>query len=244
MAIVYSYPQSDGILSSDILVGTSTKLYAGKPINETKNFNVLDLGVFITGLDINNLDTVLHNGNTSLLDANVGRIGLFDQANLATMYISANNNTYTLKNVNANNIISAQQGLLSIYKTNSISGSFSTSLLTSSRTYQLPDASGTIALTTDIPDPITLTTIGTSGPATLIGDVLNIPEYSSGDKTYVFIQSTPAATWTITHNLNKYPSVSVVNTNNIIVYGQTTYINANELQIEFSAGFSGKAYMN
>lgn len=179
MAIVYSYPQNDGILSSDILVGTSTKLYAGKPINETKNFNVLDLGIFITGLDINNLDTVLHNGNTSLLDANVGRIGLFDQANLATMYISANNNTYTLKTVNANNTISAQQGLLSVYKTNSISGSFSTSLLNSNRTYQLPDASGTIALTTDIPDPITLTTVGTSGVATLIGDVLNIPNYSA-----------------------------------------------------------------
>lgn len=151
MAIVYSYPQNDGILSSDILVGTSTKLYAGKPINETKNFNVLDLGVFITGLGINNLDTVLHNGNTSLLDANVGRIGLFDQVNLATMYISANNNIYTLKTVNANNTISAQQGLLSVYKTNSVSGSLSTSLLNSSRTYQLPDASGTIALTSDIP---------------------------------------------------------------------------------------------
>lgn len=29
-------------------------------------------------------------------------------------------------------------------------------------------------------DPITLTTIGTSGPATFINDVLNIPQYSGG----------------------------------------------------------------
>jgi hypothetical protein len=90
---------------------------------------------------------------------------------------------------------------------------------------------------------LTLTTIGTSGPATLDGTVLNVPVYKS-DQTYVFVQSVPATTWTITHNLNKYPSVSVVNINNVVMYGDVTYLNTNQLQIEFSAGFSGKAYMN
>jgi len=180
MAIVYSYPQNDGILSSDILVGTSTKLYAGKPINETKNFNILDIGLFIVNLSYNNLDTVLHNGNTSLLGAEVGSIGLFDQSNLSYLPITASNNAFVFKNVNANSIIKAEQGLFSLYKSNSILGNFSTSLLNSSRTYQLPDASGTIALTSNIPSQITLTTTGSSGPATLISNVLNIPVYGGG----------------------------------------------------------------
>ena len=88
-----------------------------------------------------------------------------------------------------------------------------------------------------------LTTAGTSGPATLTDGILNVPVYQS-DQTYVFVQSVPSTTWTITHNLNKYPSVSVVNINNVTMYGEVIYIDENNLQIEFSAGFSGKAYMN
>jgi hypothetical protein len=65
-----------------------------------------------------------------------------------------------------------------------------------------------------------------------------------GDKTDVFVQSVPALVWNINHNLKKYPSVSVVNINNVLMYGNTTYIDENNLQIEFSAEFSGKAYMN
>lgn len=90
---------------------------------------------------------------------------------------------------------------------------------------------------------ITLTTVGDSGPATLTNDVLNIPEYKS-DVTYVFNQEVPSVLWEIEHNLGKYPSVTVVNINNVIMYGEVTYISENELKIEFSAGFSGKAYMN
>jgi hypothetical protein len=91
---------------------------------------------------------------------------------------------------------------------------------------------------------ITLTTTGSSGPATLVSGALNIPDYSQASSTFVYTQNTPAVLWTIQHNLNKFPSVSVVNINNILMYGQVTYIDANNLIIEFSAGFSGKAYMN
>jgi len=90
---------------------------------------------------------------------------------------------------------------------------------------------------------ITLTTTGSAGPATLVGSTLNVPDYSAS-ATFVYTQNTPAVTWTIQHNLNRFPSVSVVNINNLLVYGQVTYIDANNLIIEFSAGFSGKAYMN
>lgn len=75
-------------------------------------------------------------------------------------------------------------------------------------------------------------------------DVAVFNPFPTDDKNSVFVQSVPTATWEITHNLEKYPSVTVVNSNNITMYGQVTYINENQLRIEFSGGFSGKAYMN
>ena len=67
---------------------------------------------------------------------------------------------------------------------------------------------------------------------------------SSPDKTFEFTQGQPATTWTIQHNLNKFPSVSVVNNNNVVINGEITYIDNNNLTCTFSAGFSGKAYLN
>jgi len=69
------------------------------------------------------------------------------------------------------------------------------------------------------------------------------PEISA-DKNFVFSQGTPASTWTITHNLNKFPSVSVVNSANEVVYGEIDYTNVNSLTVTFNGGFSGKAYLN
>ena len=40
---------------------------------------------------------------------------------------------------------------------------------------------------------------------------------SSPDKTFEFDQGQPALVWTIQHNLNKFPSVSVVDTSNTVV---------------------------
>ena len=64
------------------------------------------------------------------------------------------------------------------------------------------------------------------------------------DANFVFTQGIPSATWNITHNLGKFPSVSVADTANQLMYGDTEYINENSLTITFSAPFSGKAYLN
>ena len=64
------------------------------------------------------------------------------------------------------------------------------------------------------------------------------------DKTFIFTQAVPATTWNITHNLGKFPSVSVINSNNVVINGEVTYIDNNNIQANFSAGFSGKAYLN
>ena len=62
--------------------------------------------------------------------------------------------------------------------------------------------------------------------------------------TYVHTQASPSTTWTINHNLNKKPSVTVVDSAETVVRGSVTYTDTNTLVLSFSAGFSGKAYLN
>ena len=63
-------------------------------------------------------------------------------------------------------------------------------------------------------------------------------------KTLVFEQAIPSNIWEIQHNLNKYPSVSIVDSAGSIVIGDVLYVDENFITITFSGGFSGKAYLN
>ncbi len=65
-----------------------------------------------------------------------------------------------------------------------------------------------------------------------------------GDKTYVHYQNVQSDTWEIQHNLDKYPSVTVVDSANNIVIGDIRYIDANNVVITFTVPFSGKAFCN
>lgn len=93
---------------------------------------------------------------------------------------------------------------------------------------------------------ITLEYIGGNGniKENYFYDLISFTPHPTGDKNFVFTQSTPSTDWIIQHNLNKFPSVNVVNINNVLMYGNVIYIDTNNLRIEFSAGFSGKAYVN
>lgn len=62
--------------------------------------------------------------------------------------------------------------------------------------------------------------------------------------TYVFTQSSASSTWTITHNLELFPSITVVDSSNNVVVGYSTYNSNNQITLQFSAPFAGKAYLN
>jgi hypothetical protein len=64
------------------------------------------------------------------------------------------------------------------------------------------------------------------------------------DKTFVFTQSTPANPWIINHNLDKFPSVTMVLSTGQVGVADVRYIDENNLTITFSGDESGKAYMN
>lgn len=63
-------------------------------------------------------------------------------------------------------------------------------------------------------------------------------------KTFEHNQAAASNTWSITHNLNKNPSVTIVDSGGTVVIGQIDYVSKNELTINFTAAFGGKAYLN
>ena len=67
---------------------------------------------------------------------------------------------------------------------------------------------------------------------------------SRSDLTFVFNQAVASVTWNITHNLGKFPSVTMVLNTGQKGYGDVVYIDDNNLTITFASAESGKAYMN
>jgi hypothetical protein len=65
-----------------------------------------------------------------------------------------------------------------------------------------------------------------------------------GDKNYVHPQGVASAIWTVQHNLDKFPSCTMVLSTGQQGYGDVTFIDENELTITFASAESGKAYIN
>jgi len=64
------------------------------------------------------------------------------------------------------------------------------------------------------------------------------------DSNYVYTQSSPSATWVVNHNLNKYCSVTVVDSADNTVVGDVLYNSLNQVTLTFAGAFSGKAFFN
>ena len=64
------------------------------------------------------------------------------------------------------------------------------------------------------------------------------------DKYYVHEQGIASNEWHIKHNLNKHPSVTIVDSAGNEVIGQVHYVDLNNVIITFTSQFSGKAYLN
>jgi hypothetical protein len=73
---------------------------------------------------------------------------------------------------------------------------------------------------------------------------IQIDEIEGFDSHFEFTQGVPTTTWDITHNLNKFTSITVVDTANTTVIGSYEYINKNRVILSFSDPFAGKAFLN
>lgn len=66
---------------------------------------------------------------------------------------------------------------------------------------------------------------------------------AAGQIFYVHTQATPAAVWTINHNLGGQPTAVVLDSAQTQCEGTFSYPSANQMVITFSSAFTGTAYV-
>jgi hypothetical protein len=81
---------------------------------------------------------------------------------------------------------------------------------------------------------------GPTGPTGPAYTAQNLPPFVS----YVHNQVAALTEWQITHNLNFYPNVTIVDSSGTIIEAEITYTNPTALALNFSAPLSGKAYLS
>ena len=161
MAIIYSYPLNDDIKPLDELVGTTEKTINGQLKTVTRNFLLQDLAEFFIvdgGLQKTITLTTTDTDGAATLNQLTGVLNIprYDQngfIKLTSLSSIATGLTYN----NTTGVFSLSVGY-------SIPTTASQTNWDTAYNYRLAS----------------LTTTGTSGPATLAGNVLNIPDYSEG----------------------------------------------------------------
>jgi len=128
MAIIYSYPKNINLLASDLLVGTSTAIVAGKKKNQTKSFSLGDLSNYVIS-------------NIPVVTGYVPYIGAISDINIG------NNSIYTSGGAKVwdDGTIEGASFQFAGYL-GSLQSAASTNVA-----WTLPNKSGTIALLDDIP---------------------------------------------------------------------------------------------
>jgi len=62
-------------------------------------------------------------------------------------------------------------------------------------------------------------------------------------KRYTHTQSVASSSWTISHTLDGYPSVTVVDSAGTVVVGKVSYNSTSSVTVDFQGSFTGLAYL-
>jgi len=80
------------------------------------------------------------------------------------------------------------------------------------------------------------------------GDFQQLPDtdqLNGVDYSYVHDQQVPASTWTVVHNLGRFPSsVTVITSAGDLVWTDVVYDTINQLRIISDGSFTGKVYIS
>lgn len=71
--------------------------------------------------------------------------------------------------------------------------------------------------------------------------IINSGNISINALTY--IQEELSNKWVITHNMNKFPSVTIIDSDNCLVFADVHYDSENQITINFSKEIKGKVYL-
>lgn len=72
----------------------------------------------------------------------------------------------------------------------------------------------------------------------------NLSGVTNSDKHFSFISVTPNSTYTLNHNLNKVPAVTILGIDDVELDGQVTHLSSNTIQISFSQPIACSIYLN
>lgn len=124
------------------------------------------IGNINTSIGDIDLDSVLTNGNTSILDANIGILGLWDNVNSFYNYITSQDFVFKFKLNSGTIVFQTELGALSFNNGLGNNASLISPLLTDDRIYNLPDQSGII------PVSVNGQTADSSGNITINNNIL------------------------------------------------------------------------
>ena len=225
MARISAYPRDLDVVDNDSWIGTSV------PGLQTRNFTAAAVAKYlnIKGKISISAQMVFKYKDTIEAGAFAGPADGSALTAITTMQISSvdvsNQNTVAfMQYLVGNNILISEQNAISNF------GHFTID------SYTINGATATL----------NLTNIGGNGNLDLnkFYDFAVFTLSSTGAPTFIFDQGVPATTWDITHNLGKFPSITVIDTGDTVVTGEYTYTNNNNVVLTFSAAFAGKAYLN
>jgi hypothetical protein len=266
MAIIYSYPYDQIITDTDAWVGTDsvnrqTKQYTAKAVADYLNINgkVAIAGQMnyqfvqpwssITSIVISNMDLsgqIVSPFLEYLIDEQVmfqdvagkGSFGHYIMRGY-TQIGTTNFYTLTLEYIGGNGSIAMDHYYTLVNFYLELGATEVNSIDTSDTTFI--DMTPTTPATGNVEITASLSATGTPDNTKFLrGD--NV--WARANETYTFVQAGASATWTVQHNLDKFPSVTMALSTGQKGYGDVVYIDENNLTITFASAESGKAYMN
>jgi len=225
MARISSYPRDLDVVDQDSWIGTSV------PGLQTRNFTAAAVAKYLNikgkisisaQMVFKYKDTIESGAFTGPADgSNIGAITTMD---ISGIDVSGQNTVEFMEYLVGNNILISEQNNISLFGHFTID---SYTLNNNVATLNLTNLFGNGALDLDKHYDFAVFTLS-----------------SQGAPTFIFNQNTVATTWNIQHNLGKFPSITVIDTGDTVVAGEYIYIDNNNVQLNFSAGFAGKAYLN
>lgn len=211
MAIIYSYPKVITLNNSDLLIGSRFE-NGDSGESRTISFTLETLTNSIEANIAPTLDEVLTNGNESLQDAKIGTLYLYDTSETDYGQLAISDSGLGIFNAAGNPIARIDQGGIALvgptYNSVLLAGS-----ITANRNYTLPNKSGTIALTSDIP---TTTNYGLATQLANSTPIVNTTTKSTlNGSSYAGTLSVPANGFSVGDSFNAYMMGHISNNNNV-----------------------------
>ena len=233
MARISKYRFDQEVTSSDFVIGSDGQT------RKTRNYLLSDLTDFFGKQDAiqGNKFVYIYKQTKNYVDLLKGEISFNNKSEVDTTF-SGVTTVYINRNNLSNNDIYAY--LEELRTNDGVMYVFNGSNSTQFGIYRIQ----TINILSGDVIEMNVDVLSSNGTITLDDTAVISVLYGENDKTHIHTQLSASSSWTVTHGLAKFPSVTVVDDGDNVIYGDVVYTDQNELTINFSSSVSGKAYIN